>query len=73
MPRRYSTQELVNFAMSLWFQFVSQKWSHMKFKNKEGRVVIIPQKNREIPIWTTMSILEQLWTTIKRLFDYSSK
>ena len=73
MPKRYSAQELSNFAISLWFQFVSQKWSHMKFKNKEGRVAIIPKKNKEIPIWTTISILEQLWTTIKGLLDYCSK
>ena len=43
----------------LGFSFVSQKGSHGKYRNTDGRVVIVPMPKKEIPEGTLRSILRQ--------------
>jgi predicted RNA binding protein YcfA (HicA-like mRNA interferase family) len=59
MPRLYSSDEIVKVLRKFGFDFVSQKGSHAKFKNPEGRTVIIPMNKKEIPIGTFRSIIKQ--------------
>ena len=41
------------------FAFVSQKGSHQKYRDADGRVVIVPAERREIPVGTISSIIRQ--------------
>ncbi len=41
------------------FAFVSQKGSHMKYRDAAGHTVIVPAGRREIPRGTLSSIIRQ--------------
>lgn len=58
MPRLYNPNYIVKVLLQNDFIFISQKGSHAKYK-KEGFIVIVPIKNKEIPIGTFRSILRQ--------------
>ena len=59
MSRAYSSNEIKKALIALGFSFISQKGSHGKFKNDQGRVVILPMNKRAIPYGTFRSILRQ--------------
>jgi predicted RNA binding protein YcfA (HicA-like mRNA interferase family) len=59
MPKLYSSKEIVKVLESIDFRFISQKGSHGKFKNTEGRTVIVPMNKKEIPMGTFRSIVKQ--------------
>lgn len=59
MPKLYSSKQIAAFLVRFGFGLVSQKGSHGKFKNTEGRIVIVPMGKREIPEGTLRSILKQ--------------
>ena len=59
MSRMYSSDHIQKTLERLGFAFICQKGSHGKFKNNQGRVVILPMNKREIPIGTFKSILRQ--------------
>ncbi len=59
MPKLYSSDHIKKILEQLSFVFVCQKGSHGKFKNNDGRVVILPMNKREIPMGTFRSILRQ--------------
>lgn len=59
MPKLYSSKEIEKVISLTGFHFISQKGSHGKFKNSNGRIVIIPMNKKEIPIGTYKSILKQ--------------
>lgn len=59
MPKLYSSKEIVKVLESIDFSFISQKGSHGKFKNTEGRTVIVPMNKKEIPMGTFRSIVKQ--------------
>jgi predicted RNA binding protein YcfA (HicA-like mRNA interferase family) len=59
MPKLYSSDEIQKVLISLGFNYVSQKGSHGKFRNKSGSIVILPMNKKEIPFGTFRSILRQ--------------
>ena len=59
MPRRLSSAEIVRILSVNGFGFVTQKGSHQKFRNADGRTVIVPADRREIPMGTVSSIIRQ--------------
>jgi len=58
MPKIYSTREITKKFYNYWFEKISQKWSHLKMR-KWNKIIIIPIHNKDIPLWTFRSILEQ--------------
>ncbi len=58
MSKMLSSKEIIRILMKHGFIEVSQKGSHVKFKNK-NRAVIIPHPKKEIPRGTFASILRQ--------------
>ena len=59
MPKLYSSKEIEAVLLKIGFVFKSQKGSHGKFKQSEGRMVILPMNKKEIPTGTFRSILKQ--------------
>ena len=59
MPKVYKAVDLYKMLLSFWFQQISQKWSHIKLKNKDWLIVILPMHSKDIPYWTFLSILSQ--------------
>lgn len=58
MPKVFSTKEILKKFNLYGFSKYSQKWSHLKMK-KDNLTIIIPIHNKDIPLWTFKSILEQ--------------
>lgn len=59
MPKVYKAVDLYKMLLFFWFQKISQKWSHIKLKNKDWLIVILPMHSKDIPYWTFLSILSQ--------------
>ena len=59
MPRRLSSAETIAVLITHEFIFASQRGSHAKFKNADGRGVIVPHPRKDIPIGTLRSIIRQ--------------
>jgi len=59
MPKVYKAVDLYKMLLSFWFKKVSQKWSHIKLKNNDWLIVILPMHSKDIPYWTFLSILSQ--------------
>ena len=59
MSKLYSSDFIQKILKHFGFTFVCQKRSHGKFKNNQGRVVILPMHKKEIPLGTFRSILRQ--------------
>ena len=59
MPRRLGSAEIIRVLEAHGFSFVSQRGSHVKYRNAFGRTAIVPHPKREIPIGTTRSIIRQ--------------
>jgi len=60
MSNLYSSKDIEKVLFILNFNFISQKGSHGKFKNEEGKIVILPMNKPEIPLGTFRSILKQI-------------
>lgn len=60
MPKTYKANEIIKVLIRLWYIKVSQKWSHIKYKNNNWNVTIIPYHNKEIPYGTFVSICKQI-------------
>lgn len=73
MSKLYSSKEIEYVLKKLNFSFVSQKGSHGKYKNKEGKIVILPMNRKEIPFGTLKSILRQMGISLKEFKDILSK
>ena len=63
MSKIYSSNHIQKNLEKLGFAFDCQKGSHGKFKNAQGRVVILPMNKKEIPMGTFRSILRQAGIT----------
>ncbi|MDD2714997.1 MAG: type II toxin-antitoxin system HicA family toxin [Candidatus Wallbacteria bacterium] len=59
MPKLYSSREIETVLSKLGYLFSAQEGSHGKFKNNDGRSVILPMNKKEIPTGTFHSILRQ--------------
>ncbi len=59
MARLLSSQQVVELLLAHGFAFVSQKGSHLKYRDALGHTVIIPAGRREIPRGTLASIIRQ--------------
>ena len=59
MPKVYKSDSIYKLLLHFWFKKVSQKGSHMKLKNEEWLIVILPIHSKDIPYWTFLSILNQ--------------
>lgn len=68
MPRLLGSAQIVAILSAHAFVFVSQRGSHLKYRDPSGRVVIVPAGRREIPRGTLASIIRQSGLA-KNLFD----
>ena len=61
MPKLYSSDYIVRVLQRKGFVYVSQKGSHVKFKNISfpTLIVIVPANRKEVPMGTFKSILRQ--------------
>ena len=59
MARLLSSAEIVTLLLAHGFAFVSQKGSHLKYRDLHGHTVIVPAGRREIPRGTLASIIRQ--------------
>jgi predicted RNA binding protein YcfA (HicA-like mRNA interferase family) len=59
MPRRLSSGEVIRVLQKQGFAFVTQRGSHVKYKNAVGRIAIVPHPRKELPIGTARSIIRQ--------------
>jgi predicted RNA binding protein YcfA (HicA-like mRNA interferase family) len=59
MARLLSSAEIVHLLLAHGFAFVSQKGSHAKYRDAQGRTVIVPAGRREMPRGTLASIIRQ--------------
>lgn len=73
MPKLYSSREIVKVIEKYDFNFVSQKGSHAKYKNTEGRTVIVPMAKKEIPVGTFKSIIKQSGINSKEFVENIGK
>lgn len=58
MPRRYASWEIERVLKHHGFVWVSTKGSHQKFV-RDGLIVIVPARRKEVPAGTLSSILRQ--------------
>jgi len=61
MPKLYSSKQIIKVLEKHNFFYISQKGSHIKYRNR-GRptlTIIVPANRREIPHGTFRSILRQ--------------
>lgn len=59
MAKLLSSAQVVEILLAHGFAFVSQKGSHMKYRDAAGRTAIVPAGRREIPRGTLGSIIRQ--------------
>lgn len=59
MPKVYKANEIIKLLKKYEFEKVSQRWSHVKYKNNTWNIVIIPIHAKDIPYGTYVSILKQ--------------
>jgi predicted RNA binding protein YcfA (HicA-like mRNA interferase family) len=48
MPKRLGSTEVIRVLQQHGFFFVSQKGSHAKYKNADGRIAIVPHPKKEL-------------------------
>jgi predicted RNA binding protein YcfA (HicA-like mRNA interferase family) len=54
-------KELIDLALDNGYVFKSQKGSHMKFENEDGKVVIVPMHNGDCGIGLSYAIQKQIF------------
>jgi len=59
MVKLLSSAKVVDLLLAHGFSFVSQKGSHIKYRDAHAHTVIIPAGRREIPRGTLGSIIRQ--------------
>jgi predicted RNA binding protein YcfA (HicA-like mRNA interferase family) len=59
MARLLSSEAVVEILLAHGFAFVSQKGSHVKYRDGTGHTAIVPAGRREIPRGTLASIIRQ--------------
>jgi predicted RNA binding protein YcfA (HicA-like mRNA interferase family) len=59
MARLLSSAQVVEILLAHGFVFVSQRGSHIKYRDPSGQTVIVPAGRREIPRGTLASIIRQ--------------
>jgi len=59
MGKLLSSAEVVSLLLAQGFAFISQKGSHLKYRDDNGHTVIIPAGRREMPRGTLSSIIRQ--------------
>ncbi|HSU55759.1 MAG TPA: type II toxin-antitoxin system HicA family toxin [Candidatus Dormibacteraeota bacterium] len=50
MPKRLGSSEVIRVLQQHGFFFATQKGSHAKYKNADGRIAIVPHPKKELPI-----------------------
>ncbi len=73
MPKVYKSKDIYKFLLKHWFQRVSQKWSHIKLKNKSNNIVILPMHSKDVPYGTFISVLSQSKLTIEVAVEFLGK
>ena len=59
MARLLSSAQVVEILLAHGFAFVSQRGSHIKYRDALGHTVIVPAARREMPRGTLASIIRQ--------------
>ena len=58
--KQYKSKFIINFLLKNWFIILKQKWSYVFMYNKNtGKSTIVPFHNKDLKIWTLLSILKQ--------------
>ena len=68
--KQYSSKDIIKFLKKNNFIIIKQRWSHISMFNSElWNMVIIPFHNKDLKIWTLLSILKQAWFTKEDLLN----
>jgi predicted RNA binding protein YcfA (HicA-like mRNA interferase family) len=59
MARLLSTAEVVGLSLAHCFIFITQRGSHLKYRDDNGHTVIVTAGRREMPQGTLASIIRQ--------------
>jgi predicted RNA binding protein YcfA (HicA-like mRNA interferase family) len=59
MSKRLSSAAFLKILTSHGFSFVSQRGSHAKYRDSNGRTVVVPHPRKDIPIGTLRSMIRQ--------------
>ena len=59
MAKRISSQQFLKIIKANDFNFISQSGSHAKYRNSQGKTVIVPHPRKDIPIGTLRSMIRQ--------------
>ena len=59
MARLLNSAQVVEILLAHSFAFVSQRGSHIKYRDVRGQTVIVPAGRRAIPRGTLASIMRQ--------------
>ena len=59
MAKRISSQQFLKIISVHDFSFISQSGSHAKYRNSQGKTVIVPHPRKDIPIGTLRSMIRQ--------------
>ena len=69
--KQYKSKFVINFLLKNWFIILRQKWSHVFLYNKSNdKFTIVPFHNKDLKIWTLLSILKQSWFTKQDLENF---
>ena len=68
MPKRISSIKFISILTTHGFEFISKRGSHTKYRDVNGRTVIIPHPRKDIPVGTLRSMIRQSGLP-KELFD----
>lgn len=68
--RTYAAREVMAALRRVGFEVVSQRGSHVKLRNEDGRTVIVPD-HREIARGTMRSILRQAGLTAEEFEQFA--
>lgn len=66
--KQYKSKEIIKFLLQNWFIIIRQKWSHIFMYNEiTWSSTIVPFHNKDLKVWTLLSILKQSGLTKKDL------
>ena len=69
--KQYKSKFIINFLLKNWFIILRQKWSHVFIYNEDTeKSTIVPFHNKDLKIWTLLSILKQTGFTKQDLENY---
>jgi predicted RNA binding protein YcfA (HicA-like mRNA interferase family) len=59
MAKRISSEQFLKIIKAHDFNFISKSGSHAKYRNTQGKTVIVQHPRKDIPIGTLRSMIRQ--------------